>query len=55
MAASQEKLHNDVFEKFKIETLDFSDELPSKMTKEMYIQIYRKIWATIRHDLYNEV
>lgn len=25
------------------------------MTSEMYIRIYRKIWATIRHDLYELV
>jgi hypothetical protein len=25
------------------------------MTKEMYIQIYRKIFATIRHDIFVKV
>lgn len=25
------------------------------MTKEMYIQIYRKIWATIRHDMWKSI
>lgn len=25
------------------------------MTKELYIQIYRKIWASLRHDLWMEI
>lgn len=30
-------------------------ELPAKLDKEMYMRIYRKIWATIRHDLWSAV
>ena len=25
------------------------------MDKEMYLRLYRKIWATIRHDLWKEI
>jgi len=35
--------------------LTFENDLPEKLTKELYIQVYRKIWATIRHDLWEEI
>lgn len=52
---SIKKLHEDVFKRFKVEQIDYAADLPAKMTKEMYIQIYRKIWASIRHDLYKAI
>ena len=50
MANNNKKLHEDVFERVKVDHIAF--DLPEKLDKVMYIKIYRKIWATIRHDLY---
>lgn len=50
LAVAQQKLHEEVFVKFKVEEIAF--ELPEKLDKQMYMKIYRKIWATIRHDLW---
>ena len=44
------KLHEEVFKHGKIEAIDF--DLPAKLDKNQYIKIYRKIWATLRHDLW---
>jgi len=35
-----------------ITDLCYQKDLPPKMTKEVYVQIYRKIFATLRHDMY---
>jgi hypothetical protein len=32
-----------------------SFDLPEKLDKQMYIKMYRKIWATIRHDLWARI
>jgi len=37
LAEAIEQMHTDVFVNQKIESLDFQNELPTKMTKEMYI------------------
>ena len=50
-----DELKNDVFNKMLITNLCYQKDLPAKMTKEVYIQIYRKIFATIRHDIYMKV
>ena len=39
-----QKLKDDVFKRLLITDLCYQKELPPKMTKEMYIQIYRKIF-----------
>lgn len=49
------KMEKDVFEQIKLEKIDFQEKLPEKLTKEMYVQIYRKIYAAIRHDLYMRI
>ncbi len=49
-------IHNDVFKKQKISHFDFEKELEDAgLTKELYIMVYRKIWASLRHDLYLEI
>ena len=50
LAQNLKKLHNDVFVRFKVDQIEF--ELPEKLDKQMYMKIYRKIWATLRHDLW---
>jgi hypothetical protein len=55
MADNLDKLHKQVFEDQFLQSITFDEDLPETMTSEMYIRIYRKIWATIRHDLYELV
>ena len=50
-----QKLHEDVFKRQRVTDISFKDDLPEKLTKELYIQIFRKIWATLRHELYNDI
>ena len=38
-----------------IEHIDLSKDIPEKFTKEMYINTFNKIWATIRHDMWKEI
>ena len=47
-------LMHQVFELRKIENLSFEDEI-GDFTKEKYIQIYEKIWASIRHDIWKQI
>ena len=53
LAQNIKKLHEDVFEKECIDQVAF--ELPEKLDKQMYMKIYRKIWATVRHDLWARI
>lgn len=53
LAKNITKLHEDVFVRENIDHIAF--ELPEKLDKQMYIKIYRKIWATIRHDLWTRI
>ena len=60
--AKLEKMQNEMFGWKQIDEgqpkfthIDYSAELPEKMTKEAYIFMYRQIWATIRHDLYKDI
>jgi len=55
MATNLEKLHAQVFVDQFLKHISFVEEIPDNMTAEMYIRIYRKIWATIRHELYEEI
>ena len=49
-------IHDDVFKKQKISHFDFEKELEDAgLTKELNIMVYRKIWASLRHDLYLEI
>lgn len=50
LAENIRELHKAVFTAGKIDHIAF--DLPEKLDKVMYIKIYRKIWATIRHDLW---
>ena len=34
--------------------VDFTDDLPEGLTKDTYIEVYSKIWAAIRFNLYKE-
>ena len=54
-AAALEKLHDDVFKRGSVDHIDYTDEIPSEFTKEMYIATFSKIWATVRHDMHQEI
>lgn len=41
-----------MFTHIRITDLGYASELPERLTRERYIRIYRKIFATMRHDLY---
>lgn len=49
------KLESDLILKEHITELSYEHELPEKLTAEMYLQMYKKIWATVRHDLWKEI
>lgn len=51
-ADTLKKLNDDVFLRCKIDQINFHEELPDKLDPKMYIAIYRKIWAAIRHNLW---
>ena len=54
-AESLKKLHEDVFVRMHVDHIDYSDKIPEKFTKELYIATFQKIWATVRHDMYTEI
>ena len=35
--------------------IDFRAELPETLDRETYLKLYRRIWATIRHDLFKAI
>ena len=53
------KMHRELFIEDigepQLSHIDYSGELPEDLTKEAYIQMYRKIWATVRHDFYKDI
>ncbi len=49
------QLDEDLFTRERINHLSFEDEIPEELTAEKYLQIYKKIWATIRHDLWKDI
>ena len=49
------KLDKDLFENERIDEINFSEQLPAKLDSKLYIAIYRKIWATIRHDMHERI
>ena len=53
--ASISKLNDDLFQKQKLEHLSFEGEIPEELTGEKYLQMYKVIWAVIRHDLYKAI
>lgn len=53
--ADLDKLYEDVYTHLKITDLGYDKELPERMTRERYIRIYRKIFATLRHDVYMKI
>lgn len=52
--ANMNQLKDDLFEKRQITHIPLAEDLPKEFTKEKYIVVYRKIWATIRHDIWKE-
>lgn len=53
--AALNKLHQDLFINQRIEHLSYEQEIPAELTADKYLMMYKKIWATIRHDLYMEI
>jgi hypothetical protein len=49
-----DKLRGDVFERKKITDIPIASNVPEEFTREKYIAVYRKIWATIRHDIWKK-
>ena len=49
------QLDSDLFERQHISHISFKGEIPEDFTPEKYLQISKKIWATIRHDLWKEI
>jgi len=39
----------------RLTSIGYEKELPERFTRERYIRIYRKIFATLRHDLYVKI
>ena len=48
------RLLDDFFVRQKIDHISYQSEL-GDFTKEKYLKIYDKIWACIRHEMYNEI
>ena len=49
------KLQTDLFENEHITQLGYEDQIPKELTPEMYLRMYTKIWAIVRHDLWKDV
>ena len=47
-----ENLEKEFYENEHITQLTFADEIPEEMTAAKYLLMYKKIWATIRHDMW---
>ena len=55
MKASMKKIAEDVFTNQYIDHIDYEDFLKEYgFTKEKYMQVYEKIWASLRHDVWKE-
>ena len=39
----------------RISSISFADDIPEELTAQKYLLMYKKIWATLRHDIYEEV
>ena len=50
-----EQLEKEFFVDEHITQLGFADQIPENMTAEKYLLMYKKIWATIRHDMWKEI
>ena len=52
------KMHREMFNESggdpQLTHVDFTDDLPEGLTKDTYIEVYSKIWAAIRFNLYKE-
>ena len=46
------KIDADLFENMRITSIDFVDDIPEELDAPKYLSMYKKIWATLRHDLY---
>ena len=49
------QLDSDLFERQCISHLSFKGEIPENLAGEKYLSIYKKIWATIRHDIWKAI
>ena len=49
------QLHEDLFVNQRISSISFADDIPEELTAQKYLLMYKKIWATLRHDIYEEV
>ena len=55
MAKTMEDLERQCFEEINLTTISYADELPDAMDKEMYLKIFKKIYATIRHVMWTKI
>ena len=52
------EMHQELFGKegeHILSPIDYSAEIPEKLTKETYIQMYRQVLATIRYDFHQDL
>ena len=55
MKASMKNLKEELFVHQHIEHIDYEEFLDEhEFTKEKYMQVYEKIWASLRHDVWKE-
>ncbi len=48
-----EQLHEQVIIKQNVKEMHF--DIPKELTREVYVQVIRKVLACVRHECYNEV
>jgi hypothetical protein len=44
-----------LFVRQRIENISFDEDIPEELTADKYLMMYKKIWSTIRHDMYMEI
>ena len=55
MKSSMKNIKEDLFVRQHIEHIDYEEFLEEhEFTKERYMQVYEKIWASLRHDVWKE-
>ena len=52
---TMEDLERQCFEEINLTTISYADELHDAMDKEMYLKIFKKIYATIRHVMWTKI
>jgi hypothetical protein len=48
-----EQLHEQVIVKHQVKEMHF--DIPKELTREVYVQVIRKVLACVRHEVYKEV